>query len=147
MELTIRSQETRNVTARDLSRRIGQLLNELEETGVPFVVLRYGRPAALVVPLESKRLAPRRVTVEEREDESFAMPELDEDQRLLLTAIAAGAPDPYHPDEWRGPVADFSVASVRLEIAGLVEHGSGGLWLTRKGERAAAHLAAQSGRP
>ena len=122
---------------------MAQLLDEMETDGHGFIVLRYGRPCALIVPLEpNRRHAARRVAIEEREQQHFEMPELDENQRLLLTAIAAGAPDPYHPDEWRGPVGDFATASVRLEIAGLVEQGSRGFWLTADGEGAAAKLIA-----
>lgn len=141
MEIKIKAAKTRPVSARELSRRMAQLLDEMEREGNGLVVLRYGRPCALIVPVEPKaRRAPRRVAIEEREDAPFEMPELDENQRLLLTAMAAGAPDPYHPDEWRGQVSDFATASVRLEIAGLVEQGSGGLWLTPEGELAAAKL-------
>ena len=142
MEVIIKAWETRNVTARDLSRRIAELLDEIEENGYGLVVLRYGRPAALLVPLEPKvRRAPRKISIEEREEGPFEMPELEERSRRLLVEMARCAPDSYSPDYWTGEAFEFCGAFIRLEMAGLAETSVGGRrWLTEKGEMVAAKL-------
>ncbi|MEX2554550.1 MAG: type II toxin-antitoxin system Phd/YefM family antitoxin [Actinomycetota bacterium] len=144
MEVTIKAWETRNVTARDLSRRIAQLLNEIENDGHGLVVLRHGQPAALLVPLEPKgHRAPRKVSIEEREEEPFEMPELDEGSRRLLLEMARCAPEPYDPDDWGSGALEFARLFVRLELNGLAEKSvGGGRWLTESGQLVAAKLVA-----
>ena len=143
MGLTIKVSKTRNASARELSRRTGHLLDEIEEQGIGVVVVRFGRPAALLVALETKvRTSPRRVVIEEAEaletDDPVEMPSLREDARRLLLEMADRAPDPYHPDDWTGPVMEFCAAFTHLELEGLVEVSQGRRWLTAQGERVAA---------
>ena len=138
MEVTIKAWETRNVTARDLSRRISQLLNEIEETGTALVVLRYGQPAAMLVPLEPKPTRTRRrVAIEQREEKPFEMPELEPADRDMLAALAKCAPEPFRPNE-----VSTATTCVRLELNGLAESDGGNYWLTADGERVAAKLTA-----
>ena len=142
MELRIKVGKTRSVSARALCRGIAQHLDELETEGSTLTILRYGRPVALLVPLETNvRRAPRRVAIEQIEqEEPLVMPELGDVERRVLLEMAACAPDPYDPDEWRGSIGAFGGAFVRLEMKGLVDR-EGGRWLTADGERVAAALA------
>ena len=144
MELRIKAAQTRAVSARELSRRMADLIDEMETEGHAFVVLRYGRPAALLVPIEPDvRRAPRRVSIEEVEsapdEEAIDLSQLRDDERGLLLAMAECHPDRYSPDRWVGPISAFSIAFTRLEMKRLVinKHGR---WLTEQGERAAALL-------
>ena len=144
MELRIKAARTRAVSARELSRRMADLIDEMETEGHALVVLRYGRPAALLVPIEPDvRRAPRRVSIEEIEsapdEEAIDLSQLRDDERRLLLAMAECHPDRYSPDQWVGPISAFSIAFTRLEMKRLVinKHGR---WLTEQGERVAALL-------
>ena len=145
MELRIKAAQTRSVSARELSRRMADLIDEIETEGLALVILRYGRPAALLVPIEPNvRRAPRRTSIETIEtaqhEEEIDLSELDDDQRRLLLAMLACAPERYSPDTWVGPIDSFSRAFVRLEMARFVEKNVAGRYLTEKGERAAGLL-------
>ncbi len=145
MGLTVNVSKTRNASARELSRRTSALLDEIEDQGIGVVVVRFGRPAALLVPLGSKPPnAPRRVVIEESEsteiDDPFEVPALRDDTRRLLLEMAERAPDFYRPDDWTGPIMQFCAAFTRLELEGLVEQDHGRRWLTARGERVAADL-------
>lgn len=147
MELRIKAARTRSVSARELSRRMADLIDEMETEGVALVVLRYGRPAALLVPLEPNvRRAPRRVSIEKVEpeavDDAIDLSQLGVDERRLILEMAAGAPESYSPDRWGEPISAFCRAFTRLEFEGLAvnKHGR---WLTEKGERIAALLRAE----
>jgi antitoxin (DNA-binding transcriptional repressor) of toxin-antitoxin stability system len=144
MELKINAAKTRAVSARELCRRMADLLDEIESDGSGLVVLRYGRPTALLVPLEPKvRRAPRKVSIEEWEEEPFEMPELDEGSRRLLLEMARCAPEPYDPDDWGSGALEFARLFVRLELNGLAEKSvGGGRWLTERGQLVAAKLVA-----
>jgi antitoxin (DNA-binding transcriptional repressor) of toxin-antitoxin stability system len=142
MGLTVKVSKTRNASARELSRRTADLLDEIEQQGIGLVVIRFGRPAALLVPLEPKvRTAPRRVVIEEAEspktDDPIEMPELRDDDRRLLLEMARCAPDPYCPDDWAGPIMAFCAAFTRLELEGLAQRDGSGRWITTQGERVA----------
>ena len=144
MELRIKAAQTRSVSARELSRRMADLMDEMETEGFGLVVLRYGRPAALLVPIEpSVRRAPRRVSIEKVEsapvDEPIDLSRLGDDERRLLLAMADCLPERYSPDSWVGPISAFTVAFTHLEFEYLAVR-DGGHWLTEKGERAAALL-------
>lgn len=145
MGFTVKVSKTRNASARELSRRTADLLDEIEEEGVGVVIVRFGRPSALLVPLEPKeRSASRRVIIEEGEaqepDDPLEMPLLREVDRRLLLEMAERAPDPYSPEDWTGPIMAFCAAFTRLELERLVEQVGGGRWLTAQGERVAAAL-------
>jgi antitoxin (DNA-binding transcriptional repressor) of toxin-antitoxin stability system len=145
MGFTIKVSKTRNAGARELSRRTADLLDEIEEEGVGVVIVRFGRPSALLVPLERKeRSSLRRVIIEEGEaqepDDPFEMPVLREVDRGLLLEMAERAPDPYSPEDWTGPITAFCSSFTRLEFERLVEKDGGGRWLTAQGERVAAAL-------
>ena len=142
MELKIKAAKTRAVSTRELCRRMADLLDEIESDGSGLVVLRYGRPTALLVPLEPKvRRAPRKVSIEERDEEPFEMPELEERHKRLLREMARCAPEPYDPDDWAGEALELARTFVRLEMAGLAESAVGGhRWLTERGELVAAKL-------
>lgn len=149
MELKINAAKTRAVTARSLSRDTADLLNEIEEEGIGLTIVRYGRPVALLVPLERPvRRAPRRVAVAPAESNGAGtsaddpdVSELDEYRRFLLLESARVAPAPYDPEDWPHDIQSFVTSRVRLEMDGFVERAGGGRhWLTAKGERAAAVL-------
>jgi antitoxin (DNA-binding transcriptional repressor) of toxin-antitoxin stability system len=144
MELRIKAAKTRSVSARELSRSMADLMDEMETEGFGLVVLRYGRPAALMVPIEPNvRRAPRRVSIEkvaaDAIEETVDVSALGDDERRLLLAMADRLPERYSPDSWVGPIAAFSIAFTNLEFEGMSVR-DGGHWLTEKGERAASLL-------
>ena len=138
MEITIKAWKTRNATSRELSRRTAEMLDEISQEGSGIVVIRHGEAVAMLVPLEPiRRRAPRRVSIEERDDAPFETPELDDSSRNLLAEMARSAPDPYRPTE-----VETATTCVRLELNGLAESDGGNYWLTADGERVAAKLTA-----
>ncbi|HJR19012.1 MAG TPA: hypothetical protein VJ922_04775 [Actinomycetota bacterium] len=84
----------------------------------------------------------RKVAIEEREEEPFVLPELDESQIRLLGEISRSRPDAYRPSDWIGDISEFIRASVRLEMNGLIRTDEAGRrWLTAEGEQAADKIA------
>lgn len=108
------------------------------------MIVRYGRPAALLVPLEQPIPRARRVKIEGFEPDPQGPDEeteLDDDERLLLVAAAGCAPDSYDPDDWPRDIDTFMRTRMRLELAGLMERdGAGRYRLTSKEEVVASTL-------
>ena len=118
METTIRAMKTRTVSSRELSRRTAELLNEIDDEGHGIVIVRFGRAAALLVPLERRPSGVRKVAIEEREEEPFVLPELDESQIRLLGEISRSRPDAYRPSDWIGDISWAPVAHSRRRAGG-----------------------------
>ena len=145
--------KTRAVSARELSRRMASLLDEMESDEVALIVMRYGRPSAILVPFEEvggaqkmPRLSDVAGTVEENEhnrgDDPLDVP-LDPDQEWVLLDIAHC---PHLNWSMNRVYDDLSrktarlVAFSRLELAGLVERDLSDIRLTCKGRRLARRL-------
>ena len=141
------------VTVREMSRCAAALLDEVARSGQRIVISRYGRAAALLVPIEEdetvsglRRLfaAPRYQTWGEGDEKAaqesrMDIGALDDDQIGCLLAISDSAPEWWSPSslEERCRVAR---ELAELEWAGLVE-GSGGLHrLTERGQEVLAQL-------
>src|SRR5437762_4134695 len=120
---------TRNVTVRDLSRNTRRLLDELEETDTSFVVLRYGRPAAIISTIPEGSL-------DERSGPDD-LAELTAVQRMVLAAMCDGVPAEVVADRLPIAVTEALVAIAELELAGLVARDFGSYRVTRSGAAAA----------
>lgn len=151
MDTAVRS--TRAVTARELSRRMSSLLDEIESERCALVVIRYGRPSAMLVPFREsaeRTTLPRitdlvpMLTTEEIEEEEPDV-ELSEDQTLAILSIAHCRFLHWKPGQLDLPASRLAVALTKLELGGLAERGPGGSWrLTRPGERVARRLDSES---
>ena len=143
MEITIRAGRTRTVSSRELSRRTSDLLNEIDDEGHALVIVRFGRAAALLVPLERSPRSIRSVAIERHEDGPTEMPQLDDEERELLRRIAACHPEAHRTATWIGDIVRFCRTVGRLELAGLIENRGGVRQrLTSAGERVAAKISA-----
>ena len=140
---------TRNVTSRELSRRTSDLLDEIESNGSALVVIRYGRPCAVVVPFEDVSARPTLPRLSDLGGELSAWPkpsedtdvELDEDQIGLVREIATCALLHWTPSQSDLPARRLIMALSNLEISGIVERGPGASRrLTARGERIASGL-------
>jgi antitoxin (DNA-binding transcriptional repressor) of toxin-antitoxin stability system len=138
------------VSSRDLSRHTSRLLDEIEAAGSALVVIRYGRPTAVLVPFEDVAARPQLPRISELGGEITLWPipedelddvELSEHQRAILVGVARCTLLYWTPSQIDMQVRDRAVALGKLEVAGLLQRGPGASWeLTRKGELIAARL-------
>jgi antitoxin (DNA-binding transcriptional repressor) of toxin-antitoxin stability system len=139
---------TRNVSSRELSRRTSHLLDEIESHGSALVVIRYGRPSAVLVPFEdvaARPVLPRlsdlggELTLwplSDDNDEDLDDIELDEHQRRVLVEVDRCTLLHWTPSQSDLQAGELAIALAGLEISGLLERGPGASWrLTRRGER------------
>ncbi|MGH2726963.1 MAG: type II toxin-antitoxin system Phd/YefM family antitoxin, partial [Actinomycetota bacterium] len=124
MEVTIKAWNTRNASARELARRTSALLDEIDEKGTAIVIVRFGRPAALLVPLEQTRQH-RQVVIQEAgpglSADEFEMPQLRDYDERLLAEMYARSPEPVGRED----DPERATAFVRLQLEGLVEEVRG----------------------
>ena len=147
METGVR--KTRAVSARELSRRMASLLDEVEAESSALVVVRYGRPAAMLVPFRETVERPQlpRITeigsspaMEDRDEDDDQI-ELNDDNRTVVLGVARCPYRHWTPSQADLPVSRLAVALSRLELVGLIERGGGPSWhLTARGERLARKL-------
>lgn len=146
------ARKTRAVSARELSRRMASLLDEMESEEMALIVVRYGRPAAMFVPFEESGDAIKlpRISELDRANEGLeeigadeADVDLDPDQRYVLLDIERCDEASWHIDRLyrdRSQAGSLLAALTRLELEDLVERRFAGAALTRKGRRVAARL-------
>ena len=149
------ARHTRIVSSRALARSTAALLDEIQSDGVALVIVRYDRPAALVIPYHEgveTPLLPRIAEIaassrhepsERSEADDAALDALDLNETTLTVFREIAAPGERH---WRLgdsdlPVRQQSIAASSLELDGLVERGAGSIYrLTLLGERLAERL-------
>jgi antitoxin (DNA-binding transcriptional repressor) of toxin-antitoxin stability system len=146
--------KTRVVSARELSRRMSSILDEVESEGSALVVIRYGRPAAMLIPFRESaerpqlpRIADIGATSEvlETESEQLVLAELGDDHRCILLGIARCRYLHWTPGQSDLPASRLAIALSSLEIRRVIARGSGGSWtLTPVGERLARRLDSES---
>ena len=127
---------------------MASLLDEVESDNSALVVVRYGRPAAMLVPFRETVERPQlpRIAeigtlpaIEDSDDEERL--ELDDDQRTVVLGVARCAYLHWTPSQAGLPASRLAVALSRLELARLIERGVGASWhLTARGERLARKL-------
>ncbi len=144
------ARKTRVVSARELSRRMSVLLDEMAAEEMALIVLRYGRPTALFVPFEENAVAPTMPRVADIDGLTAPEPEEDLDdvvldpihERILLDML--GCTDlawRIGRMEHEKPIHAVHAALTRLELADLIEgRFAGSFELTRKGSRVARRL-------
>jgi antitoxin (DNA-binding transcriptional repressor) of toxin-antitoxin stability system len=144
-----RVRTTRVVSARELSRRMSSLLDEVESESAALVVIRYGRPAAMLVPFREAAERPQlpRITdivsppSMEFPDEDDEQLELGDDQRIVMLGLAHCAYLHWTPSQADLSASRLAVALGLLENKRLIERKLGGSWhLTPRGERLARKL-------
>jgi hypothetical protein len=126
--------EPRRISTREFCRRSADLLNELERERRPFVITRYGRPAAVLGPVPEGAAGGELLQIGSGEvdaPDSEPEPELDPEQRETLLALARG--------ETLTGVRE-RVLLVQLELQGLSAKGWTGYRVTPSGARLAATL-------
>ena len=142
---------TRNVSARELSRRLSNLLDEVESDGTALVVIRYGRPAAILVPFQEVAERPKLPRIADLgkgpspssdvEVEEIDESELDDAQRRVVLDVSRCTSLHWTPGQADLPVRELLPALSRLETCGILERGPGAARrLTSKGERLARRL-------
>ena len=144
-----RVRTTRAVSARELARRMSSLLDEVESESSALVVIRYGRPAAMLVPFREVAVRPRLPRVADigstssidgpAEDDRQL--ELSDDQKTVVLGIARCTYLHWTLSQADLPVSRLAVSLTRLESMRLIERGPGASWrLTPGGERLARKL-------
>ena len=146
--------KVRFVSARALSRRMATLLDEIDSERLALIVLRHGRPAAMILPFQETEDAirlPRFSSVATVAHESHERPEVgpepamdltdvEDDQRQILRDIAAC---PYNnwvpPDRGKDTIRQV-MWLVRLELMGLIVKNGPGYVLTIEGRAALRQL-------
>ncbi len=119
----------RRITLRHLARYPSKVVDEIEERREPILVLRYGRPVAIITPFGATSGAAPSAEPEEPEE----MPELSATEQLALRAIADGGRWETFMAEHDVPIGAALAAMTGLELAGLVERTFAGYRLTRRG--------------
>ena len=136
--------ETRVVSMRDLSRRTASLLDQIEHQGSALVVVRYGRPAAVVVPFLEGAGVPKLPRVAdflgecamgnghrgEQRDEELEGIELDENAVAVLKEIVDTPAGSWSLNDAapRWGVTAVRRAIGKLDIECLVEPGAGSIY-------------------
>jgi antitoxin (DNA-binding transcriptional repressor) of toxin-antitoxin stability system len=153
--LLISQMESERITVTDLTRDAAALLDEVEIEKASFVIHRYGRPVAVIVPTDdaprprrfvrprrSMEVRPPAPEREETVDQEAVEAALDDDGRRVLQAIAAGGRDGCNPDTRETGLGGLQLAACvsRLEMAGLVQAQGGLFWPTKTGRERAALL-------
>lgn len=132
----------RAVSSRGLARGMAHILDEIEETGRAVAVVRYGRIAAVLAPMEgSPRMGnasgwqPPLPPSEDEPDEEIA--KLSPLACEVLEAIVACEDGLWGPNDGLGErtVSEMSVGCVELELEGLVDRFGARFQLTKKGKR------------
>jgi antitoxin (DNA-binding transcriptional repressor) of toxin-antitoxin stability system len=141
---------TRVVSARELSRRMASILDQVESERSALVVIRYGRPAAMLIPFRESAERPQlpRIAdigtaseVLETESEQLGLAELGDDHRSIMRGISRCPHLHWTPGQSDLPASRLAIALGSLEIRGVIERGRGGSWsLTPSGERLARRL-------
>jgi len=140
----------RSISSRELHRRVADLLDEIEDEGHSILIVRYGRPSAILTAVPGidfgKRLRQKRRAggddrinelVDQNPEEELLDVELDNAQRHVLLHF-----DDRSYDDGTLTAKEMPIARARLEMAGLLtrsEHGF--LVLSRAGRRLAETLA------
>ena len=132
----------RAISSRGLARGMTQILDEIEETGRAVAIVRYGRIAAVLVPVDnSERIAspdrwqpPLLPVVEEVDEEP---PRLSELGYEVLDAIVASDNGLWGPNDSLGErtLSQRIVGCSELELAGIADRFGARYRLTKKGER------------
>ena len=148
------TEPSRWVSARELSRRTGELLDHVAGGGV-VKVCRHGRPVAALSPLPDAPIRPPTARSPDHDsnaatpltpEEEDRLGALDATQRCVLQALSDGcAPDGIAIRNRGHEPSAIAVALARLEIARLIVKGFGGYSLTIRGARLAREAAWRSG--
>ena len=146
------ARRTRVVSARELSRRMARLLDEIESEESAFVIVRYGRPSAMLVPFEEVAGRPKLPRLadagtfpaqddEGGPDEGLDQIDLDDRQSRILLDMLHCDDLNWTPARIDGPPMAVLEAVACLELSGLAKRGAGSsMHLTRKGSRVARRL-------
>jgi prevent-host-death family protein len=154
MDEMLQMEPSRWVSARDLSRKTGELLDQVAG-GAVVKICRHGRPVAALSPLPDVPV--RRATARSPDHDSNAMTPLTREEEHQLGALDAtqrcvleGLSDGCSPDQLairnreHEPSA-IAVALGRLEVARLIVKEFGGYSLTIRGARLAREVGRGSG--
>lgn len=138
------------MSTREAQRHLSQLLDEIDREESAVLIVRYGRPAAMLIPFEETGQAIKLPRISELSMGSNEDPaeleeniDLDADQQHVLLDIARCADVGWRMDRLyqdRSRPGALLAALTRLELARLVECRFGGAILTRKGRGVAARL-------
>lgn len=136
----------RAVSARELSRRMAHILDEIHESGTAVSIVRYGRIVAVLAPCDGERVGPARAWTAPYPPptpDAIDDPELDDVDRQLLRAILASPTREHHVNDGL-PGREFRdgcIATSRLELMHLVERVGNRVRLTKRGLLLASRLA------
>jgi len=128
----------RRISSRYLGRNVAQLLDEVERDGNSVLVIRYGRPSAMLCPVGDEIAAPKPNPGPDEYADEIA--DLTDVERKLLLALSDGEChlDPVH--NVCGVTEGLS-ALAKLELKHLLTRGMvGGYSITRLGARVARAL-------
>jgi antitoxin (DNA-binding transcriptional repressor) of toxin-antitoxin stability system len=107
-------ENVRWVAAREFARNVAEILDDVQFKRRTVIVTRYGRRAAMLVPLDDMSRVPKATPVEEVEP-----PEIDDPlQRRIYEAVAKR--EQLRPKMFQIDAALFSRTLGRMEIAGLI---------------------------
>jgi antitoxin (DNA-binding transcriptional repressor) of toxin-antitoxin stability system len=132
----------RRISSRYLGRNVAELLDEVERDGNSVIIIRYGRPSAMLSPVgDDIAVRPPIPAPEEYAEEIADL--TDVERRLLLTLVDGE----WHPDPIHNvcEVTEGVLALTKLEMKQFVSRGPvGGYTITRLGARVARALVADS---
>ena len=132
----------RRISSRYLGRNVAELLDEVERDGNSVLVIRYGRPSAMLSPVGDELAVRRPIPAPEEYAEEIAG--LTEVERKLLLTLGDGE---WHPDPVHNvcEVTEGLLALSKLELKHLAARGVvGGYTITRLGARVARALVADT---
>ncbi len=144
--------KTRAVSTREAQRHLSQLLDEIDREESAVLIVRYGRPAAMLVPFEETGQVVKLPRISEIglssgevvETDADDDVDLDADQTCVLLDMAHCTDVKWTLDRLyrdRSRANHLLVAVSRLELSGLVEREwHGGFNMSRKGRRVARRL-------
>ena len=133
--VTIAKAPPTTVTSRELSRNTGRLLDEIRASGRTLLVIRRGRPAAIMTPVQVGDV----VTLEPPPE----VPEvkLDALQQRILSVYSDGGVHLNLPYELEGATPSQAISAiVQLEINGLLERWYGAYRISERGTKLAAAM-------
>jgi len=133
---------------------MADLLDEIERHGSALVVLRYGRPSAMLVPFAENGQAPKLPRLvdltlgeatsssdDDLSDEEIAELGLADVHRRVLLSIATCTALLWKPSQCPMPARESLRTLGRLDILGLIDHGPGASYhLTTRGEAVVRRL-------
>jgi antitoxin (DNA-binding transcriptional repressor) of toxin-antitoxin stability system len=147
------ARKTLAVSARELSRRMSRILDDIQSEGTARIVIRYGRPSAALIPFDEMQGAPRLPryvdvlkgsleTVDDFDEASLDGLELTDSARSILLDIRDCTDLCWTPSRMTATmnVTEIAVAFSELELGGLGERDGWAWSLTRKGEALTARL-------